>query len=256
MKPKLKLIVALHILFIVCEVSMAIGMAAVLLLAPFSAAMVRDGRANFGLYAGHGSLNWSFRIRLPSGANSSIGNDADAAPVAYGRVSFAPLRLSLARAQGVMESRDNGDPAVAIDQVEGAVTLTRPELAAQAIAAARWPFVAGILCTGGVGLAILDLLRRMLGSAARLEVFTATNIRYVQAVGFLLMASGILKLAAGAWLVSRMTEFMMRHVATGTMTLETYSQGNVSMATGLLIVALAEVFRQGLTLKEDNQLTI
>jgi len=54
MKPKLKLIKALHVLCIVCEVSTAVGLAAVLLLAPFSAALVRDSRANFGLYAGHG----------------------------------------------------------------------------------------------------------------------------------------------------------------------------------------------------------
>jgi|GEM_PF-2925444 len=255
MKQKLKLIIALHILCIVCEVSAAIGLAAVLLMAPFSAALVRDGRANFGLYAGHGSLNWSFRIRLPYGGDSSIGNDGGTEP-SYGRVSFAPLRLHLEKGAGLIEAPGSRDQDVAIDKLEGTMTFTQPELAAQALASARWPFVAGMLCTGGVGLAILDLLRRMLGSAVRLEVFTAANIRNVRAVGFLLIASGVLKLAAGAWLVSRMTEFMMQHVAGGNRTLEAMYQGDASMMTGLLIVALAEVFRQGMTLKEDNRLTI
>ncbi|MGA2015322.1 MAG: DUF2975 domain-containing protein [Opitutaceae bacterium] len=255
MKPRLNLIKALHVLCIVCEISTAVGLAAVLLMAPFSAALVRDGRANFGLYAGHGSLNWNFRIRLPYGADSSIGNDGETGP-SYGRVSFSPLRLHLEKGEGLIETRGSSDAAVAIDQIEGTMTLTRPELAAQAIAAARWPFVAGMLCTGGVGLAILDLLRRMLRSAIRLEVFTAANIRNVRAIGFLLIASGVLKLAAGSWLVSRMTEFMMQHVAGGNRALEALYQGDVSMMTGLLIVALAEVFRQGLTLKEDSQLTI
>ncbi|HXQ82042.1 MAG TPA: DUF2975 domain-containing protein [Opitutaceae bacterium] len=268
MKTSLRLIKFLHVFCIICEIAAAIGLVAVVLMAPFLESMVRGGRANVGLYAGHGSLDWSFKARLPYGTHSSIGYDG-AEPGArnassgdtglefgYGRVSFGPFRLHLEDGAFPTKARDIKDQAVAIDQIEGTMTLLRPEVAAQALASARLPFVAGMLCTGGIGLAILDLLRRMLKSAIQREVFTGANIRNVQMVGLLIIVSSVLKLAAGAWLVSRMTSFVIQHVATGNVAVETYSQGDVSMATGLLILALAEVFRQGLVLKEENQLTI
>jgi|CZKI01.1.fsa_nt_gi hypothetical protein len=264
MKPKHHLIKSLHVLFIICEISAALGLVAVMLMAPFLKEMVRSGRANVGLYAGHGSLDWNFEVRLPRGTNSSFvyGTTGYSRPgipdmeTGFGKMSFGPIRLHMDKGESPMEARNMKDRSIAIDQIEGTVTLLRPEVAAQALVAATWPFVVGMLCTGGVGLAILDLLRRMLRSVGQREVFTAANIRNVQCVGFLLMASAILKLASGAWLVSRMSSFVMQQAGTGNISLETSSPGNVTLATGLLILALAEVFRQGLILKEDNQLTI
>jgi len=264
MNTKLRYIKFLHVLFVICEVSAAIGLVVVLLLAPFLEAMVRGGRANVGLYAGHGSIIWTFRIRLPYGADSSIGNEGarfgrsenPGQEPSFGRMSFGPFQLRTGKGAIPMEAASMKDPSIAIDQLEGTVTFTKPEAAAQALASATWPFVAGMLCTGGVTLAILDLLRRMLKSVYRREVFTAANIRSVQSIGFLIMASAILKLAAGAWLVSRMAAFVAARVATGNVFFETSSQSDVSLATGFLILALAEVFRQGLALKEENQLTI
>jgi hypothetical protein len=268
MKPKYHLIKFLHVLCIICEISAALGLVAVMSMAPFLKEMVRSGRANVGLYAGHGSLDWSFEVRLPRGNNSSIvyGSTETGARYSrprspemesgFGKMSFGPIRLHMDKGESPMETRNIRDRSIAIDQIEGTVTLMRPEVAAQALAAATWPFVVGMLCTGGVGLAILDLLRRMLRSVGRREVFTTANIRNVQCVGFLLMASAILKLASGAWLVSRMSSFVMQQAGAGNFSLETSSPGNATLATGLLILALAEVFRQGLLLKEENQLTI
>jgi|SRR5271157_4746668 len=268
MKTKLGYIKFLHVIFIICEVSAAIGLVAVLLLAPFLEAMVRSGRANVGLYAGHGSINWAFKIRLPYGTDSSISNEGAGLGARYprsenpgqepryGRMSFGPFLLHMGKGGFPMETPNMKEPSIAIDQIEGTVTFLQPEAAAQALASATWPFVAGMLCTGGVTLAILDLLRRMLKSVYRREAFSVANIRNVQAIGFLVMASAILKLAAGAWLVSRMAAFVAAHVATGKVFFESSSQSDVSLAMGLLILALAEVFRQGLTLKEENQLTI
>ncbi|HMD62238.1 MAG TPA: hypothetical protein VKG78_12435, partial [Opitutaceae bacterium] len=197
MKTRLTLIRTLHVSCIICEMATAVGLAAVLLMAPFSEALVRSAWANVGFYAGHGSLDWSFRIRLPYGDHSSLGNDGGGPGVryhssetagpspGYGKVSFGPLRLRMEKIAFPIPTGDIRDPAVSIDDVEGTMTLMRPELAAQAVASAKWPFVVSMLCSGGVGLAILDLLRRMLRSASQREVFAAANIRYVQLVGFL-----------------------------------------------------------------------
>src|ERR1017187_2028308 len=72
MKPKHHLIKSLHVLFIICEISAALGLVAVMLMAPFLKEMVRSGRANVGLYAGHGSLDCNFGVALPRGTISSF----------------------------------------------------------------------------------------------------------------------------------------------------------------------------------------
>src|SRR5271169_5510102 len=107
MKNNIRLIKFLHVFCIICEFFAAVGLVAVMLMAPFLEAMVRDSRANVGLYAGHGSLNWSFKARLPYSTQSSIGYDGAESGVSnassenpglefgYGRVSFGPLRLHL-----------------------------------------------------------------------------------------------------------------------------------------------------------------
>lgn len=266
MKPKLNLIKCLHVLCIIGEAGTAVGLAALVAVAPVLESMVRGGHAHVGIYAGHESINWSFRVRLPNGANNSIGVGATDPGVritaggapgeSYGGMSFGPLGLRSDKQAAPGALGNSGVPGVVIAQTEGMATFTEPEVAAQAVAAARWPFVVGVLGAGGSGLAILDLLRRMLRSARTGEVFTAANIRRVQAVGCLLIASGVLKLASGAWLVSRMAAFVLQHVPAGHAALDTSSPGDLSLLPGLLIVALAEVFRQGLVLKEETQLTV
>ena len=175
----------------------------------------------------------------------------------YGNISLGPMRLNPGPPPFSLNFRDASAQAVVIDDIEGIVTIKRPEKAAEVLASIKWPFLASMLCTGGAGLAILELLRRMFRSAERGEVFTAANIGNVRGIGFLLIASSILKLFTAAWLASRMAAYVMQHVAAGKMSVESSSEGNLSgLVTGLMILALAEVFRQGLTLKEDSRLTI
>jgi hypothetical protein len=88
-------------------------------------------------------------------------------------------------------------------------------------------------------------------------VFTDANIRNLYKIGILLIFSGIVRLLLAGWLVSRMVAFVTQHFATQGMALESSSGGNLSaVLPGLMIIALAEVFRHGLALKEDSQLTI
>jgi len=267
MKPRLNLIKCLHVLCIIGEAAAAVGVAAFLAVAPLLESAVRDGRAQVGIYAGHGSLSWSFKVRLANGHHVSVGfgsidsgvrvsSGGDLPAVDYGRMSFGPVGLGPEPAAASSERRASRESPVAVNPTEGTATFLDPETAARAVAIARWPLIVGVLGAGGAGLAVIDLLRRMLRSACRAEVFTGANIRRVQAVGYLLIASSIVKFAAGVWLGGLISVFLLRHAGAGWASVLTSTQGDVSLLPGLLIVALAEVFRQGLALKEEGQLTI
>jgi len=267
MKPRLNLIKCLHVLCIIGEAAAAIGMAAFLAVAPLLELAVRQGWAQVGIYAGHDSLSWNFKARLPDGHHVSVGfgsidsgvrvSSGGALPSAeYGRMSFGPVVLRQAPGAAQEDRRASRRPAVAVEPTEGTATFLEPEAAARAVGLARWPLIVGVVGAGGAGLAVIDLLRRLLRSACRAEVFTAANIRRVRAVGYLLIASAVVKFAAGVWLGGLIGVLLLRHTAGGWESFLASTQGDVSLLPGLLIVALAEVFRQGLVLKEESQLTI
>ena len=136
-------------------------------------------------------------------------------------------------------------------------TIMRPADAARALEYVRWPFILGILCTGATSVVILDLFRRMLGSVAKREVFTAENIRNVNRLGLLFIGASIAKLLLTGWLVTRFVAFVALSQMHGSAALKSFFEGDGSgIGIGLMIIVLAEVFRQGLALKEENQLTI
>ena len=260
MKRKKSLIKFLRISCVIGEVFAGISLAVIILMVPFSEAMVDSRQASIGMYVDHGSPDLSFNVRLlhSSDGNFSFGQrGSHPGKVEYGNISFGPFRLRPNPSLLPLVLPDATAQAVVIDSLEGTVTIKRPENAADVLASVKWPFVASMICTAGAGLAILELLRRMFRSGERDEVFTADNIRNVRRIGFLLIASSLVKLFAAAWLASRMAAYITLHVANGKMSLESSSEGNLhGLVTGLVVLALAEVFRQGLTLKEENQLTI
>ena len=98
----------------------------------------------------------------------------------------------------------------------------------------------------------------MLVSVERQEVFSPSNIRNVRTIGILLVVSAFLRSLASSWLAVRMAGIVTPFLAGGKVTLESSTEGGFlrGLATGLLILVLAEVFRQGLTLKEESDLTI
>ncbi len=263
------LIKTLRVLCMIGECFAAVGMAAVVLMLPLSEALLKGGRANVGLYAGHGSLDWSFKLRLLPHSNTFIGYDsanlntgveAGASPQpdpAMGRMSLGPFLLRNEKGAFSLDSSDAGAPFATLNQVEGIVTLTRPEAAARAFASLKWPFAVSLLCTGAATLAILELFRRMLQSVENQEVFSSANIRNVYMIGYLLVAATLMKLLAAVWMVVRMADFVAQNVSAGNMAIGSSTEGGpYGLTAGVIVLVLAEVFRQGLALKEENQLTI
>jgi hypothetical protein len=147
----------------------------------------------------------------------------------------------------------------------------------------------GLLFT--VFLAVLfDLLRRLFRNVARGESFTKGTIRLVYVIGFSLVAYSLLSAATESWLLTQLATYFSQHatfadgmrivvtdsgsstaggsIGSGNMFSFSVTDsenspndgglalGNSVFFSGLLVLALAEVFRQGLALKRDSDLTI
>jgi hypothetical protein len=122
------------------------------------------------------------------------------------------------------------------------------------------------------GAVIFDLLRRLFRNVARRESFTARNIRLVHVLGGAMVVFSLLSGGMQAWSSSQMVSYLnQRAIAAGNpIRFETASNAKLDLngrrmaipidgtgiLAGLLVLALGEVFRQGLALKQENDLTI
>jgi hypothetical protein len=117
---------------------------------------------------------------------------------------------------------------------------------------------------------LFDLLRRLFGAVGRGESFTPQSVRLVQIVGGTLIVFSVISTMVKSWVAGVIFTFLMQHTAI------TVSQAPVRLPqvgmhpmqfghwpfgdgmfwSGLLVLALAEVFRQGLALKREHDLTV
>jgi hypothetical protein len=119
--------------------------------------------------------------------------------------------------------------------------------------------------------ALFDFLRRLFRNVGRGESFTRQNVRLVQIIGFSLIGFSLLSAVAEGWFQYEVYDYLARHamiVISGTpihlphSDNFTFSSGGGSpfgspyFFTGMLVLALSEVFRQGLALKSENDLTV
>ncbi len=118
---------------------------------------------------------------------------------------------------------------------------------------------------------LFDLLRRLFRNVGRGESFTPQSVRLVQIVGGALIAFAIVASVIKAWYTHMVVAYLLQHTdiaISGTPVrlphLDPQSMqfghwlplGDSVFWSGLLVLALAEVFRQGLALKRDNELTV
>jgi hypothetical protein len=174
-----------------------------------------------------------------------------------GSITFGRFRFRSGEDARHLDAPGN-DHGVVIDALEGSFTFPNSANASEILAPVKWPCICNILSTGVITIAILELLGRMFRKVEEGEIFTKRSIRHAQMIGFLFLASSLCKGGMAGWLKSAMGAVVLQHVPTGTIYLNTSANGDFGpgLVTGLVILALAEVFRQGLVLKEENALTI
>lgn len=117
---------------------------------------------------------------------------------------------------------------------------------------------------------LFDLFRRLFRNVGHGESFTMQTVRLVQITGLSLLAYSLIAAVMEGWFQSALFGFLVRHshiVMSGTAIQLpqppnfAFSGGQFPFGTpyflaGLLVLALSEVFRQGLALKKEHDLTI
>jgi hypothetical protein len=155
-------------------------------------------------------------------------------------------------------------PAIAPGKIRFVGTMyvfLNPEYSRDFLKAMGVPRGVSMLTGGVLFWAIADLYRRMFRSVERRDVFTATNVRRMRWIGCLLILSGILMKLMVSWQATAEVAFARSNLATeGISYFPAFGVGVGqcihSIIAGLIVLALAEVFNQGILLKQDNDLTV
>jgi len=148
-----------------------------------------------------------------------------------------------------------------------AMTVNEPAAAVEVFKAYGLPV---LLIYALFFVALFELLRRLFRNVGRGESFTAQSVRLVQIVGVSLIVYSLVSAVAEGWFAYAMYGHLAEHteiLISGTPVQLPPAQRpplfgfnapilSSGFLAGLLVLALAEVFRQGLALKRDNELTV
>lgn len=110
---------------------------------------------------------------------------------------------------------------------------------------------------------LFDLMRRMFRNVQDGQSFTVRTLRLVRLVGLLLLVFALVSSSVETWACQTLVSYFCGHVDA----MQTQSWlvqvrdpnipfGGSALFYGLLILALSEVFAQGLALKQENDLTV
>jgi hypothetical protein len=147
------------------------------------------------------------------------------------------------------------------------LTINQPAGAVELLKAHGLPV---LLMYGIFFAALFELLRRLFRNVGSGQSFTTQSVRLVQIVGGSLIVFSLVTAIAESWFAYAMYGYLAQHAQvaiSGTPVQLPPAQrppllGNgfplhrPALFAGLLVLALAEVFRQGLALQRDNDLTV
>ena len=114
-----------------------------------------------------------------------------------------------------------------------------------------------------------ELLRRLFRNVGRGDSFTPQSVRLVQIVGGALIVFSLISAVGESWFAHAMYAYLTEHTQIAisgtsvhlpppenTQLIARLPFGSPVFLSGLLVLALAEVFRQGLALQRESDLTV
>lgn len=117
--------------------------------------------------------------------------------------------------------------------------------------------------------ALFELLRRLFRNVGRGQSFTAQSVRLVQIVGGALIVFALISAVGESWFAYGMWSYLTEHMqiavsgasvqlppAVDLPLLGRFPFHSPAFYCGVLVLALAEVFRQGLALQRESDLTV
>jgi hypothetical protein len=165
---------------------------------------------------------------------------------------------------GELRLRDNsGSPSILITGLQAMVSGRSD---AGLVSLARYYFMPlGMLYALFTAL-LFDLLRRLFRNVELGSSFTPQTVRLVRYIGISLLIFALVSAAAEAYASQALLDYLCQHVSSPALRWggarnwndiwTAASSVRLTFLGGLLVLALSEVFRQGLKLKNDCDLTI
>ena len=161
-----------------------------------------------------------------------------------------------------------GAPALSARAFNGNVTMTvdKPAGAIELLKRYGLPL---LLIYAVFFAALFELLRRLFRNVGRGESFKPQSVRLVQVVGGALIIFSLISAVGESWFAHAMYAYLTEHTqfaisgtsvrlppAENTQLVARLPFGSPVFLSGLLVLALAEVFRQGLALQRESDLTV
>ena len=164
---------------------------------------------------------------------------------------------------------DQAEPTLNLRAFDGnvAMTVNEPAGAVELIKGYGLPI---LLSYAVFFTALFELLRRLFRNVGQGESLTPQSVRLVQIVGGSLIVFSLVAAVGESWFAYAMYGYLAEHTQiaiSGTPVQLPPAErppwlwyespfGSAEFLAGLLVLALAEVFRQGLALKRDSELTV
>jgi hypothetical protein len=172
--------------------------------------------------------------------------------------------IGVAVPPGELLLRDSsGSPSIVITGLKAVVSGTSD---AGLVRLARFYFLPAGVFYALFAAVQFDLLRRLFRNVEQGASFTPQTIRLVRYVGFSLVIAAAISAVAEAYASQVLLDYLCQHVSTpalrwggtrGWNAIWTAASGvSPIFLCGLLVLALSEVFRQGLELRNDCDLTV
>ena len=172
----------------------------------------------------------------------------------------------------IAQAGDSKAETISIKNLQGTVSVKNPDNGNGLLALARSFTLPLILAYTGFMTVLFDLMRRLFRNVERGESFTGRSVHLVYTIGMTVIVFTLLSSVATTWHNHAVANYLEQHATVPgiKMTFTAPPANSVivnsrrfefqfnwgGILTGLLVLSLGEVFRQGLALKEDNDLTI
>lgn len=187
--------------------------------------------------------------------------------VFYGHETVQIGPVMLAPAPGAMTLKSDTGETISIDKLSASVSMkpSAGEGLAKLVTRRALPLALVYIAFFAF---LFDMLRRLFRNVARAESFTDHNVRLVRLIGYSILVFSIAAAVAEGWVERSFVEYLQQHTSVASLHMHVIQARNFQIdsaelpfqwswfLSGLLVLALSEVFRQGLALRKDSELTI
>jgi hypothetical protein len=180
---------------------------------------------------------------------------------------FGPLAIDFAGQPGTVAlSPANNDSDFTVTALGGNIVVAVQQAGGLIEVAKRYGLPA-ILISAIFLIVLFDLLRRLFRNVGRGDSFTRQSVLFVQLVGASLIVYSIVSAYAQGWFATAMLAYLSQHAVITVSGTSLHLPADIAggggfhlngstFFAGLLVLAISEVFRQGLTLKSEHDLTV